>query len=123
MVVVVVVVRLLGLVLLLLRRRVWVPVGVILVRVLSKGLRELVVVVVVMAVVAMEEEEEEASNIARLSVPNPVMISMQMKENQETKVSQEALMGPQSPPPRAEYDFEKELDAGRTAKGSGMFNR
>ena len=41
----------------------------------------------------------------------------------ETKVSQEALMGPQSPPPRAEYDFEKELDAGRTAKGSGMFNR
>ena len=41
----------------------------------------------------------------------------------ETKVSQEALMGPQSPPPRAEYDFEKELNAGRTAKGSGMFNR
>lgn len=40
----------------------------------------------------------------------------------ETKVSQEALMGPQSPPPRAEYDFEKELDAGRTAKDSGMFN-
>lgn len=45
------------------------------------------------------------------------------EEEPETKASQEALMGPQSPPPRAEYDFEKELDAGRTAKGSGMFNR
>ena len=44
------------------------------------------------------------------------------EEEPETKASQEALMGPQSPPPRAEYDFEKELDAGRTAKDSGMFN-
>lgn len=34
--------------------------------------------------------------------------------------SKEALMGPQSPPPRAEYDFEKELDAGRTAKDSAQ---
>ena len=46
----------LGLVLRLLRRRDWVPEGVSLVRVLSRGLRGLVVVVVVMAVVAMEEE-------------------------------------------------------------------
>lgn len=43
------------------------------------------------------------------------------EEPETKKATQEALMGPQSPPPRAEYDFEKELNAGRTAKESGMF--